>query len=396
MSHSPRLDPESGYIDFLANNFTYGGPNDKRENLFWIPANFESLIIHNKNLKLSVQCTGAMAIARLQRSPEHLHEAHRQYSLALRSLAESWEQQAQVERDAMFTAILFLSFFEILASYDSSSRGSWRTHLGGLGALFNKCSLQYLHTDTGARIFRQTRSQVLVYALQSLTPVPEVFAKLRPAREFEHFDSCDLLLIRLANLQARCRILESDDSLVTDLIALDNDLDQWTRALPSLWSFSAQPNKHQSGFWWDVRCDVYSSGFIAHTWNKVRAARIMTLDLLEDALLHLSPLPARDLGITWNLTSRQMVVDICATIPTYFRPSSAAARPREQGDPPLIGTVFWHLWVLEVVGAMKHAPPELTTWIVRCFERMYQATGVLKMKLAAGRLRVGHKGPVLP
>jgi hypothetical protein len=96
-----------------------------------------------------------------------------------------------------------------------------------------------------------------------------------------------------------------------------------------------------------------------------------------------------------NMISRlpEIITDLCATVPPDYRP---AVHHGPVNDQPPLGTVFWFLWVLEVVGTMNTAPLELKAWVIDCFDRIFRKTGVLKAKAVADRLRIGEKGPILP
>lgn len=93
---------------------------------------------------------------------------------------------------------------------------------------------------------------------------------------------------------------------------------------------------------------------------------------------------------------RELITDICATIPIYHRPLRTGVDPSVRGDPPPLGTGFWFIWVLEVVGNMKEATPDLIAWIVQYFERVHECTGFIIVLKIAQRLREGHRGPMLP
>lgn len=376
-----------------------------RSNLFWVPRDLNELL-KDESAELSLQCVGAMALARLRRSPEYMREAQKRYSSALLNLAEKSLRTSETKGPPVFIAILLLSFFEILASYDHSSSQSWQTHLNGLGALCKRGNQQ---TEIDPRIFRQIRSQVLIGAMQSHTTVSEPFSKRAPTIEdpmlpdFQYFDDADELLIRLAALRAQRRAVGPTAVLLVGLKVLAEDLRQWERSLPARWSFSTQPHQWEPDWWWDARCDIFSSGFVAHTWNKIRAAQIITYDMIQDTSSFVSWVSADAVIIEPDQSDqdrptprmKQLVTDICATIPPYYRPRPAGKGLLNESDQPLIGTVFWFLWVLEVVGSMNEAPPELRDWIVQCFERMYETTGVIKTRLVAERLKRGQSGPVL-
>lgn len=406
---SPGLDKDRGLIDFFANNFIDGDSIGMRNNLFWVPSNFNETL-KTDCVRLSVQSVGAMALTRLRHSPEHIAEAHERYSMALLSLAAVWRQGIELKRDTFSLAAIFLGFFEILASYDKRSHLSWRTHLSGLASLFETCDTEYLQTDFGARMFRQTRSQVLMDSLQSRTPLPEAFAGLifgdQPdfQSQFKHFDGADRLLARVANLQAQHRFMGASQTILCELLDVNAACRSWMEGLPPPFLFSKQPTKYPYESWWDAREDVYSSGFVAHTWCKVRAAMIIVYDLVQETL---ELLPAGQVESNIQLVStssqpltsetvRQLATDICATIPAYYRRCTATMDPSARPPPPALGTTFWLLWVLEVVGLMREAPPELTTWIVQSLKWAYQATGIVKMQLVAQRLDTGYRGPVLP
>ncbi|KAK0123652.1 hypothetical protein ONS95_008664 [Cadophora gregata] len=264
-----------------------------RSNLFWIPQSFNDLL-KDDCAKLSVQCAGAMAIARLKRSQYFLREAQKKYGVAVLGLAQQWQTGGSAGQDTTFIAILFLCFFEILACYDASCPKAWRAHLYGLGSLFEQRGEEYLRTEFGARIFRQTRSQIIVNALQTKVSVSGVFKSLPDCRSvptrFGKADEADMLLVRLCEIQARISKPYSKEELRLDASSLEKDLRKWAQSSSPCWTYSEHQNKHQSSHWWDSRCDIYLSTFTMHVWNKVRASRIV----LDGIMRGLPPLQAAD------------------------------------------------------------------------------------------------------
>ncbi|PVH70336.1 hypothetical protein DL98DRAFT_597925 [Cadophora sp. DSE1049] len=101
VSRSLKIGEDSGLVDFFANNFTCNDAVEMRSNLFWIPQNFEDLL-KDECAKLSVQCAGAMAIARLNRSQYFLREAQKKYGVAALGLAKLWQNDALAGQDTMF------------------------------------------------------------------------------------------------------------------------------------------------------------------------------------------------------------------------------------------------------------------------------------------------------
>lgn len=392
---SPKLNEENGLIAFLLNNFTCSDSAEMRSNYYWIPRNCDDLL-KDDSAKLSVQCAGAMALARLRRSPEYLRKAQRDYGIAVLSLVKSWQQNPQDDSDTVFVAVLFLALFELLASYGHSSQKSWTAHLSGLGGLFEQRGAQHLHTEFGFRMFRQSRSQVIANALRTKTPVPGSYARLSQCApmQFKQADVIDMLLIRLADLQASYQALKPATHLRPALMDLDLDLRRWTTGLPNVWMFSKQPVGRHTGMWWDVRSDIYSSAIIAHLWNKVRSARIAIRDLLLDINARPSsaladnaegPGDHSEHSIS-QLEVQQLVTDACATVPIYYRPWSTTVKGSRASSPPPLGTTFWTVSVLEVVGSMKYATPLLTKWSLQCLEHIHEKTGVMQARYVARRL----------
>lgn len=402
MIRSPKLDEDNGLVTFFANSFTCNNFKPGT-NLFWIPTNFEDLL-KSDCTRFSVQSVGAMALARLQRSPYYYREAQRNYGLALLSLANVWNQQSGVDKDNILFTILFLSFFEVLASYDSNTRESFLAHLRSLGTLLGRRDEQFFRSSLGARMLFQSRAQAITDALRNKAHVPEMYQKQLPPLSFAlppqmlQTNKADILMIRLATLQAHCQSLQPSHTMVSELITLGEDLSQWTADLPSFWAFSAQKNAYHSGWWWDVRSDVYPSPIIAHVWNKVRAARILTEDLIQEQLLYLSILEADELSSQtlqtrselYGQEMQRLVTDICATIPNYYRPPKGFGDPHKAGIPPHLGTTYWLLLPIEVVGCMRDAPAELREWLLQCLDRIYTTTGIIKAQVAAERLRRRH------
>lgn len=394
ISHSPKLSEEGGLISFFTNNFTCTMTN-KGSNLLWIPANLDDLLKEDC-ARYSVQSVGAMALARLRRSPYYHREAQKNYGLALIRL----QQHVEAPKDAVLVTILFLGFFEVLASYDESSRRSWTTHLGGLGLLLRKCDPRFLTGEFGARMLLQSRSQVVLNALQTKKPIPATFQNL--AQGFQrsmapglvHSDDADMLLIRLATHQAQYHISGSSNALLSELVTLQDDLYEWTRNLSPSWFFSPRPYDTPYQFWWEARYDIYSLPIICHVWNKTRAARIIVHDLIQEISLHLSLVDEANNEIPTN-DIQHLVTGICATVPAYYRPSAVRLGPDIVENQPLLGTTYWLLWVLEVVGSMREASSTLTEWIRQCLERIYETTGIVKAQLAAQRLKWGHGSVVV-
>ncbi|KAK5110261.1 hypothetical protein LTR62_006114 [Meristemomyces frigidus] len=414
INRAPAPNEASVLTDFFANNFTDHHPPASRENLFWIPQDFD-VLLSDRDVKLSIQCTGAMALACLHNSPSYTIKAQRFYCSALSNMRESCLQPAT---RASILSILFLSFFEVLAAADTdkSFRQAWRTHLGGAGHLFTAWRGHLAHTEFGGRVYRQTRSQVIHHALLTCAPVAEDFAfpicMMAGMSPLPHFDQADQLLMRLANLQARCNtppISSMPEDLLLELRTLDRDLSAWETTLPLSWAFQKRPSGRQSGLWWDARHDIYSAGFIAHARNKIRAAQLLLHDLIL-TLTKTLPSPLRVLPQSHesflseaadnpmaaatdpSIKVQTLITDICATIPLYYRPLCAATPTSPQNPVPLLGTSFWFLWVLEVVGAMSASPLKLNAWVLACLGRMYETTGMRQARLVAKRLVDGQRG----
>lgn len=179
-------------------------------------------------------------------------------------------------------------------------------------------------------------------------------------------------------------------NLLNDLVNLQNELSRWPNDLPPSWLFSKQACKLPFQYWWEARCDVYPTVLVANVWNKYRTARIMLRDLLHEMISHaMFPLPQpADRRLTPSFEDKQIVTDLCATVPLHYRPTISHAFLRNsEGDRPLLGTTYWLLWVLEVVGSMREAPTELTDGVVQCFERIHELTGIAVAQRVAERLR---------
>lgn len=402
MPKSPAVDQDTACIDFFVNQFACGGITDSRSNMFWIPPNFHGML-NNDSLRFSVQCVGAMAMARLKQSPQLVQEAQKKYSQALLSLSDSWRQvTSNPQKDMAFFVILLLGFFEVLATYGPSARKSWITHLGGINALFKNNEDYYCGSPFGARMFFHARSQMILVALQTKTQVADAFAKPNPRvlravpPKLKDFFDADILLIRLADIQARCRSSQCPKILLRDLDGLNSAFIEWTVLLPRFWSHTSHEINRPSGLWWDVKYNTYSSPIIEHTLNKVRAALIIIHDLARDIIWISSfdgqkSYPAEEIRWISDTNVPQLVIDICSSVPICFRRRSMDPTPRTTTDPPPLGVLYWLLWPLDVVGSMREASPELRLWVIDCFERIHSMTGNIRASTLANKLRVGQR-----
>lgn len=411
MRKSPKLDKECGLTDFFTNNFTCCDDTWLKTSAIWIPQNFPDLL-QIDCVKFGAQSCAAMSLARLHRDPEYALKARKKYGKALLGLADLSRQKATLNMDAFCLAAVFLSFFEVLSAHDKESRRSWMTHLEAIGRVYDTCDEWALRTSFSIQMFMFARNNVITHALQARTPVPEAFARSVSGDEvnippdFLPFDKADMLIARLANLQAQHQSRGSSSSLVSELVALCAACQRWMADLPPSWCFIRQANKHQwrSDWWWDARDDVYSARIIGNTWSKIRAAIIVAYDLIQDCLQHQLSSLAKEAdpavhesicGLSRDLV-QELATDTCATIPLCYRPSRGALQYGARCDPPPLGTIFWFLRILEVVGSMNKATPELTDWIAQCFENIHDATGIVRAQSVAERLRSGHQGPILP
>ena len=339
-----------------------------------------------------------MALARLHRSSEYFREAQKLYGQALLSLADSWKRSADLEKDAILITILFLGFFEILASYDSSSRQAWNSHLGGIGALLDMRSEQFFTTDFGARMLLQSRNQAILNALQTRTRIPDVFRRQKhqphPLKQpmSPHIvasQRAEMLLMRLADIQAQHHSYGTSPALLESLNALSQDLSRWCYELPSSWSFSSFPYKNRSTEWWNLRHDVYSKPIVTHVWNKIRAAKLVVHELYREiANARTSPSTTAQ-PIHFDCDVPSLITNICATVPSFYRPTQTAGQFAANADSnrPALGATYWLLWPLEIVGSLTDAPLALRTWIVACLERIHETTGIVKAQVAADRIR---------
>ncbi|KAF2161453.1 hypothetical protein M409DRAFT_59155 [Zasmidium cellare ATCC 36951] len=389
--HSRALDQETVWIDFFVNQYTCSGTTDSKSNMFWIPSNFHYML-SNDSVRFSVQSVGAMAIARLQKSPRCVEAAQKKYSQALLSLASEWRRTiSNAQKDMIFFVVLLLGFFEVLASYGPSARKSWIAHLGGVSVLFRNNEDYYCGTPFGARMFFHARSQMILIALQTKTPVAETFAKPNPRvlravpPQLKEMFEADILLVHLADLQARCRTAPPSHSLLAELKASESALDQWAASLPHFWRWSTQSINRPSGPWWDVHLHTYASPILEHTWNKVRAALIIVHDLATEMEQRLHG--GQGAASLLEPKVQQLVIDICSSGPPCFRPTCSP----DTGIPPPLGRIYWIFWPLDVVGSMREAPSELTQWVIQFFERVHQMTGNIRASTMADKLKAGQR-----
>lgn len=147
------------------------------------------------------------------------------------------------------------------------------------------------------------------------------------------------------------------------------------------WHFSKHSSETAPEGWWDTRYDIYPTAITAHVWNKVRAARILVYELLQDGKPAISSNASDedDLTAVGKRTDarlavvREAVTDICASIPPYWRP---VQHTNATYVPPL-GTAFFLLWPLSIVGGMSNAvaSPDLTGFLIRVLTRIHSSTG---------------------
>lgn len=157
---------------------------------------------------------------------------------------------------------------------------------------------------------------------------------------------------------------------------------------------------------WGNSYHAYNSITASSMWNNYRSARILLREIIIDTLHATS-----DAGVEQDQPfvnecrqmGKQLVDDICASVPSYLDPSLLYAEPSMKptttcpgngrrsspstGAAMGAGGCITLLWPLLIAANSGFAPSEQREWITGCFDRIGRATGIGQASAMAQLLR---------
>ncbi|KAL4881787.1 hypothetical protein BJY04DRAFT_217853 [Aspergillus karnatakaensis] len=261
----------------------------------------------------SVTSVGLAALALIHSDPHMMHLARKKYSAALRTLARTVTDPAELRKGTTATASFNLSMFEMITSDAPDAAYSWLRHIHGTAALMRVVYMPLkgaIYAVTGCL---QVAFTIATGCLISETPVladitklvkgliqSDIHVDVSPITElFTFFSSLVNLYIqsRKSNSPSGLHSPSRDNTALTTALAeIDSELIDWESRLPPLYTGGPHTGSylHQD-----------SANWIPRLWGYYRLCRILTHRVILDNTT-LSPAKEE--------VSRKIIAEMCAAI----------------------------------------------------------------------------------
>jgi hypothetical protein len=193
--------------------------------------------------------------------------------------------------------------------------------------------------------------------------------------------------IRLCQLRSSIKQGNIDDfEAISQALSIDEALEGWLSDIPAEYSYTKfydfeSPDDVFLGCY-----HVYPETRVAIVWNHYRSLRIITNEVIVDALNSRGSVSSHD---AQRLASEQLfkklTADVCASVPPFL-----GYRNGQKNAPVVIGTLL--LWPLYTCAAQNYVSPITRDWVILQFDRIGENTGIRLATYLARVLRT--KGEV--
>ena len=193
-------------------------------------------------------------------------------------------------------------------------------------------------------------------------------------------NSLEDISIRLCDLRSSIKQGSIDNDEAIRLAAtLDEELEAWLSKVPEYFSYSKIYDFENPGDVFFGCYHVYSETRVVSVWNHYRSLRIITNEVIIDAISSSGNATSREVQ---RLSSEQLLnkltADICGSVPPFL-----GYRNGQKNAPVMIGTLL--LWPLYTCAAQNYASPAARDWIVLQLDKIGEVMGI---RLATSLARV--------
>lgn len=184
-------------------------------------------------------------------------------------------------------------------------------------------------------------------------------------------------IIQFVNLCASIRdgSLDDPDSIFSQALILDAQLEEWVGQLPQHWNFTTVVDESRPAF--QGKYHIYKAISMAHAWNHYRWVRIRNNELLLNYMVKVAYTPEHDIQRTKALNLiTELATDICHSVSSEscghtIENSNEKSMPRMSG-------IFMALWPLAVAGSAIGAPEDVYHWVIKLLENAGYQMGILQ------------------
>ncbi|GKZ28573.1 hypothetical protein AbraIFM66950_009464 [Aspergillus brasiliensis] len=331
-------------------------------------------------LQATIKAIGLACMSRVYQLPELARSAAEEYSKALRATNVSLQDAVSATSDSTLGAVVTLSMYE------------------GALKLLELRGMKQFESAAGWRLFTSTRLQIAMINIFFRTNChrsPTIAALSNYARTIGDADSQTIedlysILIAFNDLSITIKETYNDTGfhgnispLIKEALALDTDLVSWTSSLGPTWQYTttnsplpiSNPRSH------DPEYHIYPNIDTAVYWNHYRQVRIILHEMIQ-AMCHHQAIPDSPQLIHESVSiNKQLVKDICASVPYFFTSGEAG-----------LGAVARLPWPLYLASDCAGISPHTKTWVAQILDLIATSTGVQQARILSRLVKTGAHG----
>ncbi|PYI16517.1 Zn(II)2Cys6 transcription factor [Aspergillus japonicus CBS 114.51] len=353
-------------------------------------------------LRLAVDAAALLTLGNQVKAPSLVTQARHRLALAVQGLRRALDSPVERVKDNTFAAVVILALFEDISG---ERNGLASSHTVGFEALM-KLRGESLLNEQGLDMFTfayvHTRIEVLLLRQKPRFSTRDLVMRLDPADPLQRL----IMVVNELDPMSLENPLTSDTTdpgVITTLAsrieiyrALDSELAEWSRSLPTSWL----PHACRSHTGEDVL--TYQGQFLASIWSYYHALRILLQVTILEFLQTLTSI-VRSSGIQREAVRQEaegsrliqsLIGDTCRAIPFAFGAIDQLGNPLASPGASQIRAfnvyhMIWPLWYILTCG---HATPAQAQQIRRALAEKGSEVGI---KLALVLADEGGQG-VMP
>ncbi|KZL80607.1 c6 zinc finger protein [Colletotrichum incanum] len=345
----------------------------------------------------------------------------KRYVQAIKAIGQAIQDPTKVGNDQTLYAILLLCGYETMLR-DPSTTLAWGAHVDGAAALVKFRGISEAHSSLSRSMFWFVRRNLVLGHMQLCKPVDDVFSvldMLAPSQESPEYHLISKAA-EIPNLQYRsnCMFIQPQDAIKNDVEnlfhsarALDREILDWARTVPTTWSYTAAMNANDlaSSDFTPRQVHRYPNIYIARVWNFYRVSRLIIQSLLTRAISWMSTsmdLNDFDEGGQIEKSSMELVNDICASVPFLLGydltkmklPSTSGGSKQErtsrsgiEKNGPARNGRFSLIWPLHISCSSSSVPQAQRDWmrmqlrfLANCGEKQAQVVCFTRSQILLG------------
>ncbi|KAK1148865.1 hypothetical protein N8T08_008750 [Aspergillus melleus] len=346
---------------------------------------------------------GLASLANIHRSPRLVISARQEYSVALAATNAALQDPRRCRTDAAVAAVILLAMYGVVTCQSTSIINCWLNHVDGATKLLELRGSSQVDSPVGLAMFSQLRLQIVLGNLYRRRHTPGWLLSISQ-EAISHRTLVDRaqdvffgLFARVGNLCAALRdgSIRGPGTRLQTARQIDAELVEWTRTVHPSCRFTrcSVSDARELGLGLPpnvTQYHVYSDISAHHLWNTYRIVRIVLHELIikfcQQLQVHLDTVhPEHASTCTQSIAvSRNLVADICASVPWVTGTINHESSPRAAG-------MYRLMWPLFIAANSVVCGAETWTWIVQCLDQIGYCVGIYQSLTLAQILRNGQR-----